>query len=57
MLNRTVYIINCFILQGVVLPLWRASYEGRVEVVETLLDRGAEVNKTNHVRGYSCTLV
>ena len=32
------------ILQGKISPLWAASYEGRLEVVGVLLDRGAEVN-------------
>ena len=38
------------ILQGKLTPLWRASYEGRSDIVEVLLDRGAEVNQRNDVR-------
>ena len=38
------------ILQGKLTPLWRASHEGRLDTVEVLLDRGAEVNQRNDVR-------
>ena len=37
-------------LQGIKKPLWSASYEGNLEVVEVLIDRGAEVNLPNEVR-------
>ena len=40
------------ILQGEVTPLWGASSEGRLEVVEALLDRGADINQTTDVRAY-----
>ena len=39
------------ILQGKEMPLWGASHEGRLEVVEFLLDRGADINQTT-VRAY-----
>ena len=39
-------IMYVLILQGEVAPLWGASCEGRLEVVEFLLDRGADVNQT-----------
>ena len=48
------YVQLCIILQGMSRPLWAASLEGRVEVVQALLDRGAEVNQTNDVRAFSC---
>ena len=38
------------ILQGEFTPLWVASREGRLDTVEALLDRGAEVNRRNDVR-------
>ena len=40
------------ILQGDDMPLWGASYDGRLEVVEALLDRGADINQTTDVRAY-----
>ena len=40
------------ILQGEVAPLWGASCEGRLEVVEFLLDRGADINQAANVRAY-----
>ena len=40
------------ILQGEVAPLWGASREGRLEVVEFLLDRGADINQAANVRAY-----
>ena len=44
------HVNSILILQGKEHPLWAASYEGRLEVVEDLLDRGAEVNQTTDVR-------
>ena len=44
------YLNTILILQGKDPPLWGASREGRLEVVEDLLDRGAEVNQTTDVR-------
>ena len=41
------------ILQGEVAPLWGASCEGRLEVVEFLLDRGADINQAANVRAYT----
>ena len=38
------------VLQGKLMPLWGASSEGRLDTVEALLDRGAEVNQGNDVR-------
>ena len=38
------------ILQGKQTPLWRASHEGRLDTVEVLLDRDAEVNQRTDVR-------
>ena len=40
------------ILQGELTPLWGASCEGRLEIVEALLDRGADINQTTDVRAY-----
>ena len=37
-------------LQGIKKPLWSASYEGNLEVVEVLIDRGAEINLPSEVR-------
>ena len=37
-------------LQGIDKPLWSASYVGNLEMVEVLIDRGAEVNLPNEVR-------
>ena len=37
-------------LQGIKKPLWAASYEGNLEMVEVLIDRGAEINLPNEVR-------
>ena len=44
------HVNTILILQGKAHPLWAASYKGRLEVVEDLLDRGAEVNQTTDVR-------
>ena len=45
--------IYVLILQGKVTPLWGASSEDRLEVVEFLVDRGADINQTNtDVRAY-----
>ena len=44
-------VIYVLILQEEVTPLWGASGEGRLEVVEALLDRGADINQTT-VRTY-----
>ena len=41
-----------FIPQGEVTPLWGASSEGRLDAVEVLLDRGAEVNLETDVRAW-----
>jgi ankyrin repeat protein len=38
------------LLQGEETPLWGASAEERLDTVEALLDRGAEVNQRNDVR-------
>ena len=38
------------ILQGKIKPLWSASSNGIPEVVEALLDRGADINLTSEVR-------
>ena len=38
------------ILQGELKPLWGASNGGRLDTVEALLDRGAEVNQRSDVR-------
>ena len=59
MINTTFTTLHCihvtiiFILQGKEPPLWGASFEGRVEVVEALLDRGAEVNLVTDVSTYN----
>ena len=47
------------ILQGKIKPLWPASKDGIPEVVEALLDRGADINLTNEVRCNcsSCQLI
>ena len=37
-------------LQGITKPLWSASYNGKLELVEVLIDRGAEINLPNEVR-------
>ena len=37
-------------LQGIDKPLWSASYEGNLEMVEVLIDRGAEINLPSEVR-------
>ena len=37
------------ILQGKIKPLWSASKDGILKVVEALLDRGADINLTNEV--------
>ena len=37
-------------LQGIKKPLWSASYDGKLEMVEVLIDRGAEINLPNEVR-------
>ena len=37
-------------LQGITKPLWVACYVGNLEVVEVLIDRGAEINLPNEVR-------
>ena len=42
--------VTVIILQGERTPLWRASEGGRLDTVEALLDRGAEVNLTTDVR-------
>ena len=47
-----IHVTTILILQGKELPLWGASFEGRVEVVETLLDRGAEVSLVTNVSTY-----
>ena len=44
-----VYGDHVIILQGEEMPLWGASQEGRLDTVEALLDRGAEVNQRNDV--------
>ena len=44
--------VYVLILQGENTPLWGASIEGRLEVVEALLDRGADINQTTDVRAY-----
>ena len=49
--------VYVLILQGVVAPLWGASSEGRLEVVEALLDRGADINQTTDVRVYTAELL
>ena len=55
MVNTTFTTLHCIhvttilILQGKLPPLWEASSKGRVEVVEALLDRGAEVNLVTDV--------
>ena len=38
------------ILQGEATPLWGASGEARLDTVDALLDRGAEVNLRTDVR-------
>ena len=43
-------LIFVLILQGKRRPLWSASSNGIPEVVEALLDRGADINLTNEVR-------
>ena len=43
--------VYVLILQGEVALLWGASSEGRLEVVEALVDRGADINQTI-VRAY-----
>ena len=43
-------LIIVIILQGKRKPLWSASSNGIPEVVEALLDRGADINLTNEVR-------
>ena len=59
MVNTTFTTLHCIhvptilILQGKKPPLWEASFEGRVEVVEALLDRGAEVNLVTDVSTYN----
>ena len=45
-------VLYVLILQGKKMPLWGASSEGRLEVVEALLDRGADINQTTDVRAY-----
>ena len=40
---------NAIPLQCIKKPLWAASYGGKVEVVEVLIDRGAQVNLPNEV--------
>ena len=39
-------------LQGITKPLYYASYDGNLEMVEVLIDRGAEINLPNEVRGH-----
>ena len=41
---------SVIILQGIDKPLWSASYKGNLEMVEVLIDRGAEINLPNEVR-------
>ena len=49
-------LIIVIILQGKRKPLWSASKDGIPEVVEALLDRGADINLTNEVRCDCCSL-
>ena len=44
------------ILQGKTKPLWSASKDGIPEIVEALLDRGADINITNEVSCSCCSL-
>ena len=37
-------------LQGIQKPLWVASCEGNLEMVEVLIDRGAEINLPTEVK-------
>ena len=38
--------------QGKKSPLWAASYEGRLDIVKSLLDQGAEVNLPTDVSAF-----
>ena len=49
------YVVIVLIVQGKVPSLWAGSFEGRLEVVEALLDRGANINQTTDVRAYQVT--
>ena len=44
------------IVQGEDPSLWSASLDGRLEVVEALIDRGADINQTTDVRAYLVTV-
>ena len=49
--------MNCLLLQGVNKPLWKACFEGEVEIVEVLLSRNADVNLPTDVRYDLCILL
>ena len=43
-----------FVLQDGCSPLYAASFYGHLDVVETLLEAGANIDQTNNVGGHVC---